>query len=163
MTAILRPSAGRSASVCIAARIDSNTHELEGAITRVQSLAMLRNVPIDLDVAKEALGEVAQPATGPQLTIQNIIDAVTQFYGVKLADLQSKRRHRSITMPRQVCMYLARKHTRYSLEEIGGYFGGRDHTTVMHAIATVQDRMDMEPEFRAQVEQIERTLLSKGG
>jgi chromosomal replication initiator protein len=59
---------------------------------------------------------------------------------VKLADLQSKRRHRSITIPRQVCMYLARRRTTYSLEEIGGYFGGRDHTTVMHAIKTIEQK-----------------------
>jgi len=145
----------------IAASIDTNTRELEGAITRVQSVAMLRQIPIELDLARQALGDDAQAATAPQLTIQNIIDAVTQFYGVKLADLQSKRRHRSITMPRQVCMYLARKRTRYSLEEIGGYFGGRDHTTVMHALRAVQDRIDTEIAFRGEVEQIDRTLTSK--
>jgi chromosomal replication initiator protein len=145
--------------VCyIAGRIESNTRELEGAITKVQSLAMLRQVEIDLILAKQALGDEAQAATGPQLTIQNIIDAVTSFYGVKLADLQSQRRHRSITVPRQVCMFLARKRTRYSLQEIGGYFGGRDHTTVMHAIRATEDRMDIEKDFAIQIDQIDRSL-----
>ncbi len=150
--------------VCyIAGRVESNTRELEGAITKVMSLSMLRNVEIDITLAKQALGDEAQAATGPQLTIQNIIDAVTSFYGVKLADLQSKRRHRSITVPRQVCMYLARKRTRYSLEEIGGYFGGRDHTTVMHAIRTTEDRMEMEKDFKAQIDQIDRMLTGERG
>ncbi|MEX2672452.1 MAG: chromosomal replication initiator protein DnaA [Phycisphaeraceae bacterium] len=143
----------------IAERIDSNTRELEGAITKVQSLVMLQDREPTLELAREALGEPAAN-NQPQLTIQNIIDAVTTFYGVKLADLQSKRRHRSITVPRQVCMYLARRRTRYSLEEIGGYFGGRDHTTVMHAIRTTEQRMDAESEFGRQVQQIDNTLVT---
>jgi chromosomal replication initiator protein len=60
-----------------------------------------------------------------RITIQQIFDAVTKYYNVKMSDLQSKKRHKSIAFPRQVCMFLARRHTRYSLEEIGGYFGGR--------------------------------------
>ena len=80
---------------------------------------------------------------------------MTAFYGVKLSDLQSRRRHKSVTEPRQVCMWLARKRTRFSLEEIGGYFGGRDHTTVMHSIRTVEDRMAMDRGFAREVEQIE--------
>jgi chromosomal replication initiator protein len=88
-----------------------------------------------------SLGDTSSGESAAQLTIQNIIDAVTTFYGVKLSDLQSKRRHRSITVPRQVCMFLARRRTRYSLEEIGGYFGGRDHTTVMHADRKIRQQM----------------------
>ncbi len=148
----------------IAGRIDTNIRELEGAITKVQSMSMLRGAPINLEMAQGALGDdPAATIAGPQLTIQNIIDAVTNFYGVKLADLQSKRRHRSITVPRQVCMYLARKRTRYSLEEIGGYFGGRDHTTVLHAIRTTDDRMTLEPEFNSHIEQIDKQLTAAGG
>jgi len=148
-------------AIChIAAKIDTNIRELEGAITKVQSLAMLRGIPIDLALTQQALGEDPTP-TAPQLTIQNIIDAVSNFYDVKLAELQSKRRHRSITGPRQVCMYLARKRTRYSLEEIGGYFGGRDHTTVLHAIKTTEDRMSIEPEFAGQIEHIDRQLTGQ--
>jgi chromosomal replication initiator protein len=148
----------------IAGRIESNIRELEGAITKVQSQAMLRGVPIGLEIAQTALGDDGvAPAGTPQLTIQNIIDAVTHFFGVKLADLQSKRRHRSITVPRQVCMYLARKRTRYSLEEIGGYFGGRDHTTVLHAIRTTDDRMSLEAEFKQQIEHIDKQLSGPSG
>lgn len=150
--------------VCyIAEKIDSNIRELEGAITKVQSLAMLRGIEPELTLAREALGEDLSETTSPKLTIQNIIDTVTQFYGVKLLDLQSKRRHRSITVPRQVCMYLARKRTRFSLEEIGGYFGGRDHTTVMHAIKTTEDRMSLEPDFHRQIESLDRKLTTPSG
>jgi len=142
----------------IAQKIDTNIRELEGAITKVQSLAMLRGIEPDLALAREALGDDSTQTPGPKLTIQNIIETVTDFYGVKLLDLQSKRRHRSITVPRQVCMYLARKRTRYSLEEIGGYFGGRDHTTVMHAIKTTEDRMSVEPDFSQQIQSLDRQL-----
>ncbi len=147
----------------IAGRIESNTRELEGAITRVDTLASLRHVPITLDLAQEALEEGRAPQTATQLTIQSIIDAVTSFFGVKLADMQSKKRHRSITIPRQVCMYLARKHTRYSLEEIGGYFGGRDHTTVMHADEITRKRMVEDPQFASQITHLDTLLGRKPG
>jgi chromosomal replication initiator protein len=84
-----------------------------------------------------------------------IFDAVTKYYNVRLSDLQSKKRHKSIAFPRQVCMFLARRHTRYSLEEIGGYFGGRDHTTVLHAVRTVDQDMKDDKEIHKQVTHIE--------
>jgi chromosomal replication initiator protein len=142
----------------IASKVESNTRELEGAITKTQSLAMLNGCAITLELAQEALGDEPTAAAEPQLSIQTIIDAVTDFYGVKLSDLQSKRRHRSITLPRQVCMYLARRRTAYSLEEIGGYFGGRDHTTVMHAIRTIKDRVELDPQLAGQVNQLDHLL-----
>ncbi len=145
----------------IAARIEANTRELEGAITKTQSLSLLNDTPITLDLAREALGDTQTPVTS-QMSIQTIIDAVTDFYDVKLSDLQSKRRHRSITIPRQVCMYLARKRTGYSLEEIGGYFGGRDHTTVMHAIRTIGNRMHQDVNLAQQVEQLDGRLTNGG-
>jgi chromosomal replication initiator protein len=86
---------------------------------------------------------------------------VTRFYDVKLTDLLSKRRQKSIAMPRQVCMFLARRHTRFSLEEIGGYFGGRDHTTVMHAVRTIEDRTKLDQKFHAEVGRIEQEILQR--
>ena len=83
---------------------------------------------------------------------------MTKYYGVRLSDLQSKRRHKSIAFPRQVCMYLARRHTRYSLEEIGGYFGGRDHTTVLHAVRTVDGDTKADREIAKQVSTMETQL-----
>ncbi|MCC6579361.1 MAG: chromosomal replication initiator protein DnaA, partial [Phycisphaeraceae bacterium] len=139
----------------IATKIDTNARELEGALTTIQGHAALQSVNIDMTLAQKALGEPDQHAGRSQITLQHIIDAVTGFYNVKLSDLQSKRRHKSITEPRQVCMWLARKRTRFSLEEIGGYFGGRDHTTVMHSIRTVDDRAKLESTFARQLELLE--------
>ncbi|MCH8914101.1 MAG: chromosomal replication initiator protein DnaA, partial [Planctomycetes bacterium] len=82
-------------------------------------------------------------------------------YGVRLADLQSKRRNRSIALPRQVCMYLARRHTRHSLEEIGGYFGGRDHTTVMHALRAIQAKKDRDELLANQIDALENKLTQR--
>ncbi|MGC4031745.1 MAG: helix-turn-helix domain-containing protein [Tepidisphaeraceae bacterium] len=145
--------------VCyVAAKIENNTRELEGAITKLQGLSLLTGGTINLELAKTALGD-AEPPEQKHVTIQQILDVVTKYYGVKLADLQSKKRNKSIAWPRQVCMYLARKHTRYSLEEIGAYFGGRDHTTVLHGVRTVDGDMKEDPEIDRQVRQIDNELV----
>ncbi len=141
----------------VAAKIESNTRELEGAVTKIQGMAMLQDGHVNLDLAKVALGE---SAAGEQrrITIQHILDVVTKYYNVRLSDLQSKRRHKSIAFPRQVCMFLARKHTSYSLEEIGGYFGGRDHTTVMHAVRMVEEHAQAETRIADQLTQLQAQL-----
>jgi chromosomal replication initiator protein len=137
----------------IATRIDTNIRELEGAVVKLQIQSAVENRPIDLSLAAAALGDHVSPSqNGP--TIQVIMGAVTEFYGLRIPDLQSKRRQRSIALPRQVCMYLARRNTKLSLEEIGGYFGGRDHTTVMHAVRTIEDRRSPESE----IDQILKTI-----
>jgi chromosomal replication initiator protein len=118
---------------------------------------MLQQGRIYMDLAKAALGESAT-SEQRRITIQQILDVVTGYYNVRLSDLQSKKRHKSIAFPRQVCMYLARRHTRYSLEEIGGYFGGRDHTTVLHAVRTIGDDVKNEPEIAEQLQHIENQL-----
>ena len=145
--------------VCyIAAKVENNTRELEGAVTKIQGMAMLTKGEIDLELAKAALGESATPEQR-RITIQNILDVVTKYYNVRLSDLQSKKRFKSIAFPRQVCMFLARRHTRYSLEEIGGYFGGRDHTTVLHAVRTVDADTKSDKEVAEQLTQIEAQLV----
>ncbi len=142
----------------IAARVENNTRELEGAITKLQGMQLLTSGSvIDLDMARQALGESATPDQR-RITIQQILDTVTKYYNVRLSDLQSKRRHKSIAFPRQVCMYLARRHTRYSLEEIGGYFGGRDHTTVLHAVRTVDGDCKGDREIAKQLGYLESQL-----
>ena len=87
-------------------------------------------------------------------TMDDIISAVTGKYGVKLSELQSKRRTKSITHPRQVAMFLARRITRHSLEEVGGFFGGRDHSTVIYAVARVAKAIREDTEVREQVEDL---------
>ncbi|HYD01407.1 MAG TPA: chromosomal replication initiator protein DnaA [Phycisphaerales bacterium] len=144
----------------IAQRIDTNIRELEGAVIKLQMMATVDKREIDLDLVKAALGE-AQPTEEPTVQIPTIIEAVADFFGVKMVDMQSKRRQRSVALPRQLCMYLARRNTRFSLEEIGGYFGGRDHTTVMHAVKIVQQRCTTDAEFGQQVQSLESRL--RGG
>jgi chromosomal replication initiator protein len=144
--------------VCyVAAKVENNTRELEGAITKIQGMAMLQGGRIDLELAKAALGDVVSPEQR-RITIQQIFDVVTRYYNVRLSDLQSKKRHKSIAFPRQVCMFLARRHTRYSLEEIGGYFGGRDHTTVMHAVRTVDSDTREDDQIAGQLAHLESQL-----
>jgi chromosomal replication initiator protein len=121
---------------------------LEGAITKVVMLAKVSDRNVDLAMAEEALGSEPS-ARRREVMIEDILDAVMTRYSVRLADLQSKRRSRSIAFPRQICMYLARNLTRHSLEEIGGYFGGRDHTTVLHANRTIETRRQHDPQFQA--------------
>jgi chromosomal replication initiator protein len=139
----------------IAARVESNIRELEGAIVKLQIQSSVENRAIDLDLARAALGDSPSPASPGEPTIQVILAIVTDFYGVKITEVQSKRRHRSVALPRQVCMFLARRLTRMSLEEIGGYFGGRDHTTVMHAIRTIEARRGNDGEFDLVVKSLE--------
>ena len=142
----------------IAARIDSNIRELEGALAKVRGLALATGRSIDLDLAKEAIGGDPVSQGNPQPNIQAILDAVSRYYDVKLTDLLGKRRHKSVALPRQVCMWLARRHTRYSLEEIGGYLGGRDHTTVLHAIRTVDSKQDRDDRLKADVDRLQQVL-----
>ena len=141
----------------VASKVDSNTRELEGAVTKIQGMATLQAGRIDMELAKAALGDSTNPDQR-RITIQQILDAVTKYYNVRLSDLQSKKRHKSIAFPRQVCMYLARKYTRYSLEETGGYIGGRDHTTVLHAVRTVDEAMKSNTEISEQLAYIENQL-----
>jgi chromosomal replication initiator protein len=143
----------------VAAKVDTNIRELEGTITKMQGLTAVNGTPIDLKLAKLALGEDGPSGLARQLTIQQIVDTVTSYYAVRLSDLLSKRRHKSIALPRQVCMWLARRHTRYSLEEIGGYFGGRDHTTVMHAISAVNEKRRKDHDIDQDVLCVEQRLL----
>jgi chromosomal replication initiator protein len=147
----------------IAARIDSNIRELEGALAKIRGVALATGRTIDLDLAKEAIGaDPLQSGRGShQPNIQAILDAVARFYDIKLTDLLGKRRHKSVALPRQVCMWLARRHTRHSLEEIGGYLGGRDHTTVMHAIRTVDSKQRADDRLRADVERLQGLLQSE--
>ncbi len=142
--------------VFLARAIDTNTRELEGAITKIQGLATLTGEPITLDLAREVIP--SHLSMHQDLTIDHIVEAVTTHFNVKVTELQSKRRNKTLALPRQVCMFLARQLTRWSLEEIGGYFGGRDHSTVLHAAKTIRKLMDTDPALRTTVENIARTL-----
>lgn len=141
----------------IAAKVDNNIRELEGAIVKLQSLALVNNCQIDLELAKQAVGDSHSHA-GHVPSIQTILEILASFYNVRLSDLLSKRRQKSVSRPRQVGMWLSRKYTRFSLEEIGNYFGGRDHTTVMHAIRAIESRRSDDHVLARELTLIEQRL-----
>ena len=122
----------------IAKHIRSNIRELEGALRRVIANAHFTGRPITLDFAKEALRDLLA-LQAKLVTIENIQKTVAEYYKIRVADLLSKRRNRSIARPRQMAMALAKELTNHSLPEIGDAFGGRDHTTVMHACKKVAE------------------------
>jgi chromosomal replication initiator protein len=138
----------------LANQITSNIREVEGAIYKVASLSELMHRPIDLALAREALRD-SMAGSRRQVTIESIARAVTTHFGVKAVDLQSKKRNRSIAHPRQVCMWLARRLTDHSLVEIGGYFGGRDHTTVLYAL----EKIDRETHHDTQLKELLDSLV----
>ncbi|MGD9109784.1 MAG: chromosomal replication initiator protein DnaA, partial [Phycisphaerales bacterium] len=136
----------------IARKVRANIRELEGALTRLHAVALTTGEKMSLKLAVNALADGFESST-KNVTITDIIEVVTQHFDVRLADLQSKRRSQSITLPRQICMYLARDLTKHSLEEIGGHLGGRDHTTVMHACGKISQAKQKDPQMH--------TLLSE--
>ena len=125
-------------SFLIAKNLRSNVRELEGALNRVVAYARFHGREISLDVAKEALRDIIG-ATNRQISLELIQKTVSDFYKIKVADMYSQKRTRAIARPRQVAMWLTRELTPHSLPEIGEAFGGRDHTTVMHACRTIID------------------------
>jgi chromosomal replication initiator protein len=127
----------------IAKRIRSNVRELEGALRRVIANSRFTGRPITLEFAKEALRDLLT-LQERLVTIENIQKTVAEYFKLRVADLLSKRRSRSIARPRQVAMALARELTNHSLPEIGDAFGGRDHTTVLHACARVRELRETE-------------------
>jgi len=122
----------------VAKRIRSNVRELEGALRRIVANARFTGQPITLDFAKEALKDLLN-LQARLVTIENIQKTVADYYKVRLSDLLSERRSRSVARPRQVAMALSKELTAHSLPEIGEAFGGRDHTTVMHACKRVKE------------------------
>jgi len=125
-------------SFLIAKNLRSNVRELEGALNRVVAYARFHGCEINLDVAKEALRDIIG-ATNRQISLELVQKTVADFYKIKVADMYSQKRTRAIARPRQIAMWLTRELTSHSLPEIGDAFGGRDHTTVMHACRTIID------------------------
>ena len=137
----------------IAEHIDENVRELEGAVTRLMGYSSLIGKPVTVELAREGLADLLHVRRGAP-SMDDIIQEVTQHFGVKLSELQSKKRTKSIAYPRQVAMYLARKVTRQSLGEIGGWFGGRDHSTVLYAVDRVSSLMGKEASCKQSVEEL---------
>jgi chromosomal replication initiator protein len=135
----------------VAEHIKTNIRELEGALTIIYATAQTAGVPITVELARQALGVQGTVGT-KNVNMSDIVRAVSDYFGVRISDIQGKKRSQSIALPRQVCMYLARSLTRRSLEEIGGYLGGRDHATVIHACAKIEQMYKEDPEFRDRID-----------
>jgi chromosomal replication initiator protein len=144
----------------IAANIRSNIRRLEGALIRTISYASLTRDSLTLDILKHLLRDTLEEEHQDEVSLDTIQRAVAEHYDVRLADMASKRRPRSITVPRQVAMYLCRRMTHTSLPDIANAFG-KTHATVLHAYKAVQDRMDVDPDLRRNVVQISQKLGRK--
>jgi chromosomal replication initiator protein len=140
----------------LASQIDSNVRVLEGCLTRIGAFASLQKTPVDIQMAKEVLKNIIKPRE-ELISIESIQKVVSAFFNIKIADLKMKRKYKGNVLPRQVAMYLSRKLTSASLIEIGDKFGGKDHSTVIHSIKKVEERMSKELAFKESID----TLFSR--
>ncbi len=143
----------------IAKHLRSNVRELEGALRKVLAYSAFHGKEITVDTAKEALRDLLAVRTG-QITVENIQKTTADYYKIKVADMYSKRRPMNIAKPRQVAMYLAKELTQKSLPEIGELFGGRDHTTVLHAVRKISAGRQNDTELNHAIHVLEQTLKS---
>ena len=141
----------------LADKITNNVREMEGALNRLAVHASLQDSDITVDLVKDVLKDLLR-TNSRKITIDEIQKKVVEHYNIKLSDMHSPRRSRSVARPRQVAMYLAKSITTRSLPEIGRKFGGRDHTTVIHAIKTIEEIMVNDPSLAEDIELLTRIL-----
>ena len=142
----------------IATHVQSNIRELEGALVRVTAHCNLHNSPMNLETVAEALKDILKAPAYKPVTIEGIMEVVADHYALKITDMKSKRRTRNITFPRQIAMYLARELTDGSLPEIGEAFGGRDHTTVIHAVEKIETELKLDPSLQNTVSELANVI-----
>ena len=142
----------------IATKIKSNIRELEGALIRIIAYSSLTNREVTVDLATEALKDIISKKQGKHVTIDIIQDVVSSYFNLRIEDLKSQRRTRNVVYPRQIAMYLSRKLTDMSLPKIGEEFGGRDHTTVIHAYEKISDNLKMDDSLQQTVADLTKKL-----
>lgn len=157
--ALRRPRAALPEAVLehVANDLDASPRELIGVLTKLATYAELTGKPVTMEVADEALGMLTAPG-GRKITIEEIQRKTAEFYKLDLKDLHSPRRARRVARPRQVAMFLARELTSRSLPEIGRRFGGRDHTTVLHACRRIEELCRLDPVFQQEVDFLRKVL-----
>lgn len=141
----------------IAKNVRANVRELEGALRKVLAYSRFSHKDVNINLAREALKDLLS-IQNRQISVENIQKTVADFYKIKVADMYSKKRPASIARPRQIAMYLAKDMTKKSLPEIGELFGGRDHTTVLHAVRKITAERTTNPELNQQLHVLEQTL-----
>ena len=143
----------------LATMLKNNIRELEGGLMRLGAIASLTNTEITVDLAKNELRHLID--TREKIITNDLVQKiVAESFGVKQADLKSKRRTKNIVLPRQVAMYLCRSLANSSLPEIGNFFGGKDHSTVIHSIKTIEEKKEKDPELKARIELLTKQLRS---
>jgi chromosomal replication initiator protein len=142
----------------IANQIDSNIRELEGALIRVVAYSSLINKDINADLAAEALKDIIPSSKPKMITILDIQRTIGEHYNIRLEDFKAKKRTKSVAFPRQIAMYLSRELTDFSLPKIGEEFGGRDHTTVIHAHEKISNLIQSDLQFQRQIKEIQELL-----
>lgn len=143
----------------LAERIDTNVRELEGALNQLQALCSLHNTTVSVELTEEVLKSIA-PRKRVEVTIELIQKVVAERFNVSLNDLVGKRRTYNIAFARQAAMYICRQLTSRSYPEIGAYFGGRDHSTVIHAKRVISEKLQTDSSFQSQIDQLQRRILS---
>lgn len=141
----------------IASRIISNIRELEGALIRVSAFATLTNQPISIEMARKVLITLSEKRQD-DVQLETVLKTVAKHYGITVNDIKSKKRHHEIALVRQIALYLMKKLTLHSLQIIGKSVGGRDHSTVIHAIGKVEHRLKFDHDFSQKVKQIEQEI-----
>ncbi len=141
----------------LATHIKTSVRALEGALINLQAQASLTGAEISIEMAKQEL-RMAIPEEGPHLTVDAILIAVSKHFHLKIPDLKSNTRARSVALPRQMAMYLIRKYTGIGFKDIGSYFGGKDHTTILHACKKVEEGLENDAPIREAVEAIQNLL-----
>lgn len=141
----------------VAKHLRSNVRELEGALRKILAYSRFHGKDITIDVVKDALKDLLS-VQNRQISVENIQKTVADFFGIKVADMYSKKRPANIARPRQIAMYLAKELTQKSLPEIGDLFGGRDHTTVLHAVRKIAADRTKNPECNHELHVLEQTL-----
>ncbi|QLK85205.1 chromosomal replication initiator protein DnaA [Staphylococcus sp. 17KM0847] len=144
----------------IANQIQTNVRELEGALNRVNAYSKLQGKPITTELAADALKDIIQVTQSKKITIQDIQKVVGAYYHVRIEDFAAKKRTKSIAYPRQIAMYLSRELTDFSLPKIGEEFGGRDHTTVIHAHDKIKKELENDATLKQEIENLEKEIRS---
>lgn len=143
----------------IAEHICNNIREMEGALIKILAYASLTKSPLTIDIAKSQLADFIQSNNGI-ITIESIQKTVADYFKIKVSDLKSQKKLKNIAVPRQIAIYLARKHTNLSLSEIGQKFGGKDHSTVIHSINKITKKIEEDSELKKHIEII-NSMLTK--
>jgi chromosomal replication initiator protein len=143
----------------VAKHLRSNVRELEGALRKILAFVRFHGKEVTIDVARVALKDLLS-IQNRQISVENIQKAVADFYSIKVADMYSKKRPANIARPRQIAMFMAKELTQKSLPEIGELFGGRDHTTVLHAVRKISEERSHDGQLNHEIHVIEQTLKS---